>query len=437
VSHTISASCGITLYPFDDADLDTLLRHADHAMYQAKQAGRNRHRLFNVEGDIFFSQKQQQLNEIEQALINNEFSLYYQPKVHMLTGEVFGVEALIRWVHPEKGLIPPLDFLPAIEGTELELKIGDWVVNQALAQLEDWNSNGIKLEVSINISSHHLQSELFYNQLDKALAKHPSVDSKSLQLEILESSALGDLDIISGIIKTCQEVLGVNIALDDFGTGYSSLTHLRNLSANTIKIDQTFVRDILDDPNDYAIIEGVIGLANAFNRKIIAEGVETTEHGLMLLIMGCNDAQGYGIAEPMPAEGFSDWLNNYQPNNEWRVFGSKNRTVKENKIMLFQLITACWINRFSVNITSQPESVTLWPNIRNKRDHCGQWIKREKQDALFDKEVLLKLEQAHKDFHLIAQSLQLKYQSGEIDTARAGLAELQVAFKKMSNVLES
>ena len=435
VSHKISASCGITLYPFDDADLDTLLRHADHAMYQAKQAGRNRHRLFSVEDDVFLSQKQQRLHDIEHALINNEFSLYYQPKVHMLTGEVFGAEALIRWIHPEKGLIPPLDFLPAIEDTELDLRIGDWVINQALTQLDDWNSNGIKLEVSINISSHHLQSELFYSQLDKALAEHPSVDSKSLQLEILESSALGDLDAISGIIKTCQEALGVNIALDDFGTGYSSLTHLRNLSANTIKIDQSFVRDMLDDPSDYAIIEGVIGLANAFNREIIAEGVETTEHGLMLLMMGCEDAQGYGIAKPMPAKDVSDWLSNYQPNNEWRLFGNKHSTARENKLTLFQLITERWLNRFTANITLQPQNVTPWPNISDKRGHCGQWIKREKQDTLFDTEVLLELEQAHKDFHIMAQSLQLKYQNGEIESARAGLTELQSAFDKMSTVL--
>jgi len=435
VSHTISASCGITLYPFDDADLDTLLRHADHAMYQAKQAGRNRHRLFSVEDDAFFSEKQQRISEIEQALINNEFSLYYQPKVHMLTGEVFGVEALIRWIHPEKGLIPPLDFLPVLEDTEVELKVGDWVINQALVQLNDWNNNGIKLEVSVNISSHHLQSKHFYSQLEKALEQYPSVDSKSLQLEILESSALGDLETVSGIIKTCQEALGVNIALDDFGTGYSSLTHLRNLTANTIKIDQSFVRDVLDDPSDYAIIEGVIGLANAFNREIIAEGVETTEHGLMLLIMGCVDAQGYGIAKPMPAKDVSGWLSSYQPNKEWLLFASKFRTVKENKLAFFQLITEHWINHFTANITSPPERVTQWPNMNERDDHCGQWIKREKQGSLFDNEDLQNLEQAHEDFHLTAQSLQVKYQDGDIDSAREDLSELQTAFDKMNSAL--
>ena len=141
-------------------------------------------------------------------------------------------------------------------------------------QLESWQKQGIKLEVSVNIASHHLQSDTFFSQLDDALKNHQAVDPGCLQLEILESSALGDLNAISRIIKRCQDSLGVNISLDDFGTGYSSLTHLRSLSANTIKIDQTFVRDMLDDPSDYAIIDGVIGLADAFDREVIAEGVE-------------------------------------------------------------------------------------------------------------------------------------------------------------------
>jgi len=228
-------------------------------------------------------QKHHKLGEIKQALVNNEFQLYYQPKVNMVSGEVFGAEALIRWIHPEKGIIPPLDFLPFIDGTELEVQTGDWVINQALQQMAKWLSQGITLEISVNIASHHLMSEAFVANLEAALALYPAVDSQYLQLEILESSAFSDLQAISWIIKTCQEFLGVNIALDDFGTGYSSLTHLRSLTANTIKIDQSFVRDVLDDPDDFTIIDGVIGLANSFNRKVIAEGVETTEHGLMLL----------------------------------------------------------------------------------------------------------------------------------------------------------
>lgn len=319
----ISASSGVTLYPLDNADLDTLLRHADQAMYQAKLAGRNDFNLFNADEDQQLIVKHHQLEEIQHALKNGEFRLYYQPKVNMTTGEVFGAEALIRWSHPVKGLIPPLDFLPLIDGTTLEIKIGDWVISEALKQIKLWQQQGLSLEISVNIASYHLQSPSFITQLEAALALHPDIKSKSLQLEILESSALSDLTAISTIIKTCQNDLGVNIALDDFGTGYSSLSHLRYLSADIIKIDQSFVRDMLDDPDDYAIINGVIGLAHAFNREVIAEGVETTEHGLMLLRMGCEQAQGYGIARPMPAGELSGWLDNYQANEEWILCGNE------------------------------------------------------------------------------------------------------------------
>ena len=303
--HNINLSFGATVYARDNADLDTLLRHADHAMYQAKLTGKNRYYLFDNINDDLVAQQHNDLQEVRQALINNEFQLYYQPKVNMKTGELFGAEALIRWIHPDNGLIPPLDFLPLVESSEVEIDIGGWVINQAVKQLNTWFKQDIDLELSINISSHHLQSPLFLVQLKTALSRYPAVRPHNLQLEILESSALGDISTTHDLIKQCQTELGLSIALDDFGTGYSSLTHLRNLPANTIKIDQTFVRDLLDDPNDFSIIDGVISLAEAFDREIIAEGVETTEHGLMLMVMGCDSAQGYGIARPLPAHGLT------------------------------------------------------------------------------------------------------------------------------------
>jgi len=314
---TITVSIGVALFPVDDADLDTLLRHADYSMYQAKLAGKNRYHLYNPEQDQQIIQKHSQLEELQQAFLDKEFSLYYQPKVNMKTGEVFGAEALIRRIHPEKGLIPPGDFLPIIEGTELEILIGDWVVKEALKQTVQWQKMGVLIEVSVNISSYHLHSPSFLIQLENNLASHPNLEAKYLQLEILESSALGDLKAIQSILNICRQKIGVNIALDDFGTGYSSLTHLRNLPAGTIKIDQSFVRNMLDDSDDYAIIDGVLALAGSFNRAVIAEGVETTEHGLMLLKMGCDAAQGYGIARPMPAAQLPAWLDNYTPNQQW------------------------------------------------------------------------------------------------------------------------
>jgi diguanylate cyclase (GGDEF)-like protein/PAS domain S-box-containing protein len=435
VSHRVTASSGITLYPLDEGDVDTLLRHADQAMYLAKQAGRNRYQLFNVEQEQKTTHKNHRLAEIECALENNEFCLYYQPKVNIVTGDVFGAEALIRWNHPNKGLVMPLEFLPIVDDTNLDIQIGEWVTNDVLAQLELWQNQGIQLEVSINISARHLLSDTFVPHLDKALAKYPAVNSQSLQLEILENSVLADVNAITQIIKVCQSTLGVSFALDDFGTGYSSLTHLRNLPAGTVKVDQSFIRDMLDDPSDYAIVEGVIGLANSFNRDVIAEGVETTAHGLMLLLMGCEQAQGYGIAKPMPAGELANWLKNYKPNHEWQLCGNKQRSKKESERQLFRLTTEHWKNKFIQNILSTPDTPDDWPILDDKLCPCGSWLKRAKRAQLFEREGLKLIEQAHDKVHETANVLFIQYQEGQLDKARTGLKELQTAFDEMTSRL--
>ncbi|MCF7971164.1 MAG: EAL domain-containing protein [Methylococcaceae bacterium] len=434
-NHKITASSGVTLYPSDNSDIDTLLRHADQAMYQAKLQGKHRYHLFNPDHDKETIQKHHRLDEIEQALTHNHFQLYYQPKVNMVTGDVFGAEALIRWIHPEKGLIPPLAFLPIIEGTQLEIQIGDWVIDTALKQMDVWKQQGIELQISVNIASDHLQSKDFFGNLDSMLKKYPAVDSQRFQLEILESSALGDLDTISTIIESCQAALGVTIALDDFGTGYSSLTHLRSLPANTIKIDQSFIRDMLDDPSDYTIVDGVIGLAESFNRKVIAEGVETTEHGLMLLVMGCEQAQGYSIAKPIPADDFPQWLQEYIPNQEWISCAHVYRTEKENRIKLFRLTSEHWKTNFINTINSSPDDIEHWPIQNSKHCHCGAWIKRVKQEQLFEEKDLKQVEKTHEALHLVAHTLHKQYNDDDIESAREGLPKLQAAFDKMSNAL--
>ncbi len=431
----ISASSGITLYPSDEGDIDTLLRHADQAMYQAKLAGKHRYHLFDPLHDEGIAQKHHQLDEIKQALANDEFQLYYQPKVNMAKGDVFGVEALIRWISPVKGLIAPLDFLPAIDGTPLELQVGEWVVQEALQQLNHWQQQGIKLQVSVNISSNHLLSNLFVANLKKALAKYPALQPKNLELEILESSALGDLKAVGEVLKICQDQMGIRSALDDFGTGYSSLAHLRNLPVKSLKIDQSFVRDMLDDPNDYAIIDGTIGLADAFGREVIAEGVETTNHGLMLIVMDCELAQGYGIARPMPADELSQWLNGYSPNQQWLNCASLCRTDKEKRVKLFQLVTEQWKDKLIAKIISPLEEAEALPIMDVNDCSCGTWLKRAKADRLFEVEKLRQLDQLHTRLHLIAGELLQQYQDEDISATPEGLADLQSAFDEMSEAI--
>lgn len=313
----LSASIGVATYPQDNVDAEQLIRHADQAMYVAKQAGKNCYRIFDVAQDKAVNIQRENLGNIHSALARGEFILYYQPKVNMSNGDIIGVEALIRWQHPVQGLVPPLEFLPAIEGHAISLEVGEWVIDTALSQMSQWQNMGFTLPISVNISAYQLQQVDFVKRLGALLAAQPNVQPQHLELEILETSALDDVKHVSTIMNACMQ-LGVHFALDDFGTGYSSLTYLRRLPAHLIKIDQTFVRDMLEDTDDLAIIEGVVALAKSFHREVIAEGVETIEHGTALLQLGCELAQGYGIARPMPAEDIPAWVNEWKPDNAWK-----------------------------------------------------------------------------------------------------------------------
>ena len=320
----VSTSIGVTIYPYDGADPDTLLRHADQALYAAKQEGRNRYSLFDTEHDRLARAHHEASHRIEEALGKSEFMLYFQPKANMRTGCVVGAEALIRWKHPERGLLPPAEFLPVIEETDFAATLGHWVLGEALREMSEWDKVGTILRVSVNISPLHLQQPDFASRLSGLLSSHPEIDPGRLELEILESTALDNLHQVSNTIKECC-ALGVSFALDDFGTGYSSLTYFRRLPARTLKIDQSFVRGMLEDPEDMAIVEGVIGLTKAFKREVIAEGVETSEHGILLVQLGCDLAQGYGIARPMPAEQIPDWMRNFKPDPRWTTCTAKKR----------------------------------------------------------------------------------------------------------------
>jgi diguanylate cyclase (GGDEF)-like protein/PAS domain S-box-containing protein len=308
-----SASVGVTVYPQAEGMVaDQLLRQADQAMYQAKLAGKNRYHVFDAAQDSSIRVRHESLERIRLALAHGEFVLYYQPKVNMRSGQVIGAEALIRWQHPTKGLLAPAAFLPVIEDHPLAVDVGEWVIEAALSQIELWRNAGLDLPVSVNIGARQLQQDNFVDRLKTFLVQHPAVNPASLELEVLETSALADMVQVSQVIEDCARI-GVKFALDDFGTGYSSLTYLRRLRVALLKIDQSFVRDMLDNPDDQAILKGIIGLAAAFKCEVIAEGVETVAHGTLLLQLGCELAQGYGIARPMPPDQMPGWAATWQP----------------------------------------------------------------------------------------------------------------------------
>jgi len=316
MSTRVTASIGVTLFPLDDADPDTLLRHADQAMYTAKQAGRNRYHLFDTADDRRHRDRHEALSRLDAALANGEFALYYQPTVDMRHGRVVGVEALIRWQHPVRGLLLPENFLPVAENSGLAVTLGEWVLSKVAEQAMHWASAGLALPISVNILARHLEHPAFVERLRVLLADCPSLATGWLRLELLETAAINDLAGVAATIEECRR-LGVEFALDDFGTGYSPLTYLKIIPAQTVKIDRSFVRDMLDDPNDLAIVESVIGLAAAFRRRVVAEGVETLRHGTRLLQLGCIYAQGQCIAPPMPAEDIATWVHEYRLPPEW------------------------------------------------------------------------------------------------------------------------
>ncbi len=303
----VSASVGLTLFPLDDADPDTLIRHADQAMYTAKQAGRNRLHLFDPQQDHVSEAYQGARAQIEAGLAQREFLLYYQPIVDLASGEVLGAEALIRWQHPERGLLPPAYFLPVIEDTEFASTLGRWVLEEAVARLDDWLRSGLHLTVNINIAARHLQSESFVADVQAVLANHPGVPPAAVELEVVETTALDDIAHVSRVVEACHR-LGVRIALDDFGTGYASLSFLKSLQVDTLKIDQSFVSNMLEHQEDQVIVEGIIGLARAFRRHVVAEGVETAAHCVALINLGCQFGQGFGIARPMLPEELAHWV---------------------------------------------------------------------------------------------------------------------------------
>ena len=306
LSVAVSTSIGFRLVPPDDADPDTLLRQADQAMYAAKRDGPGRMHHFDVELERRQSLQRSRLERVRQAIGQQQLRLFVQPVIDLATRQLRFAEALVRWQHPQQGLLTPQDWLGWIEDQPEIIRLGDWVLERALQHCSAWARQGQCTAVSVNLSARELRDPGFVERIRAALARHPDLPASALRLEVLETAALEDLEQVAENIARCRE-LGVSFALDDFGTGYSSLTYLRRLPISTIKIDRSFVARMLEDPADQAIVKAVVDLAHAFGRTCVAEGVETPEHLQALLAMGCELAQGFAIARPMPAEELPGW----------------------------------------------------------------------------------------------------------------------------------
>ncbi|HEX8978301.1 MAG TPA: PAS domain S-box protein [Parasulfuritortus sp.] len=413
---SLSASLGVTLYPEDDADADTLLRHADQAMYQAKESGKNRYHLFDPEHDRQLRLHRENQLRLAQALKQDEFELHYQPKVNMTTGELIGVEALARWRHPEHGLLLPADFLPTLKGSELEVALGEWALDTALGQISAWQTSGLRITVSVNIGAGHLLQPDFAERLQTILARHPGTAADNLELEILESTAIADIGHASRTLAACRR-LGVQFALDDFGTGYSSLTYFRRLPVETLKIDQSFVRGMLDDPEDLGIVESVVQLAQAFNRSVIAEGVETQQHCAMLSRMRCHVGQGFGIARPMAADQLPEWAAHWYAQRKWRDFAQIPLPRKRKDMVLKTAVESHrkWVDGLAEHLR-HPNRVAE-PPLDPRQCRFGQWYHGSGSLRYGHLNEFAELDAMHERIHALAMELEALAEHGRRDEA--------------------
>ncbi|OQX31868.1 MAG: hypothetical protein B0D96_09550 [Candidatus Sedimenticola endophacoides] len=416
----VSGSLGVTVYPQPhEVNADQLLRQADQAMYQAKLLGKNRYHLFDTEHDQDLRGHQEHLLRIYQGMVKEEFILHYQPKVNMHSGELIGVEALVRWQHPQEGVLPPSFFLPAIAEQPFAIELGEWVIDQALTQVDIWLQAGHTIPVSVNIGAYQLQQPEFITRLRKLLAAHPRVDPGLLELEVLETSALADIYKASRIMHACQKI-GVRFALDDFGTGYSSLAYLKHLPAATLKIDRTFVRDMLDDPDDLAILEGIIGMAAAFRRRVIAEGVESVAHGDLLLKLGCDLAQGYSIAHPMPPGQLLKWVAGWHPHPSWT---RRRRIDRDHLSLLFAAIEhRAWVRHIEEYLGGVREAP---PELRHTACRFGLWLTGEAQQEYGGHTEYTAILSLHQQVHETGRSICRDHEQNRPERAREALTGLR------------
>jgi diguanylate cyclase (GGDEF)-like protein len=303
----ISVSIGISIYPDDGLDAETLIRRADTAMYYAKESGRNNYKFFELDMNVLAVQRKSIETDLRLALERQEFVLYYQPKINLHSGLIVGVEALIRWQHPELGLLPPAQFVHIAEDCGLILPIGRWVLRKACLQAQAWRQAGLPpLTIAVNTSAIEFRAKDFLENLCATL-EDTRLDTRYLELELTESILMQDAESTDSVLHALSD-LGVKLAIDDFGTGYSSLSYLRQFPIDTLKIDQSFVNQMTSNPDDATIASTVISMGKSLKLHVIAEGVETPEQYAFLLAQHCDEGQGYYFSPPLAAEALATLL---------------------------------------------------------------------------------------------------------------------------------
>ncbi len=303
----VSASIGISMFPSDDSDLDGLVRHTDMAMYRAKAMGRGTFAFYSTELSAEVAARLQLESQLRRALERQEFVLYYQPKADLQTGQVSGVEALMRWHAPGRGLVQPDRFIRVLEDSGLILPVGAWAIRTACAQLAAWDKAGLPpLSLAVNLSARQFRQPYLARFIEDTISE-AGIDPTRLELELTESLLMEDNEATRSVL-TALANLGVRVAMDDFGTGHSSLSYLKRFDIDTLKIDRSFVAALPEDPEDNAIATAIVALGRSLHMKVVAEGVETTAQAECLRDMGCDEFQGYLLSRPLAPEIFVEWL---------------------------------------------------------------------------------------------------------------------------------
>ncbi|MCW9013633.1 MAG: EAL domain-containing protein [Gammaproteobacteria bacterium] len=303
----ISTSIGVAIYPEDGSDAGMLLKNADVAMYHAKDQGRNNFQFFNESMNAASHEQLMLENNLHKALKNKELCLYYQPQVNIISGELIGMEALIRWKHPERGFISPGVFIPIAEETGLIMEIGEWVIREACEQGARWIKEGYKIvKISVNLSAKQLKEPKLCDMIDSVLSE-TGMNPEFLGIELTESAIILEPEIALLRLDRIKS-LGISLSLDDFGTGYSSLSYLKRFPIDTLKIDQAFIRDVTVDQEDASLVKAIISMAHGLGMDVVAEGVEVQEQLEFLGVNACDTIQGYLFSRPVPAEKVKQML---------------------------------------------------------------------------------------------------------------------------------
>lgn len=420
----VTASLGATIFPNDGDTPELLLRHADQAMYEAKESGKNCYCLFNPSRHKQQISNQALLDKIGNALAERQLVLFYQPQIDCRLGSLVGVEALIRWNHPILGLLAPSEFIPLLEHDNLIIKVGEWVIHEALRQQVEWRQAGLNLDISVNIASRQLHQQAFVDQLTKMLHDQDPDAIRHLTIEIVETAALEDIPRVSDTINQCREI-GVKFAIDDFGTGFSSLAHLKHLRVNELKIDKSFVSSMLNNPEDLQIVKGVISLGLSFRHSVVAEGVESIDQILMLMDLGCNVMQGFVFARPMPAEQLTGWLKDFQPDPLWNLPLSQAPSRDYFELLLAETNHRHWIDRQLLAHQENPDDFDPGLELTCQKCRFGHWLHSDASRQFGKAGWLLEIQAIHQNVHDSAIRL-LEYQNnGSRGKADAELVHLR------------